>query len=197
MASLAAARKLFDKHLPWSRIVALAAVRRIGSHADGDELRQVAAVKTWDCALAFDPRRWTQKPNGDPFQIFAYPAVWGECIKAGTRGLAGNSKTAQGDHVQMLSIDVQEQFAHQPNQLAVDEAQHSQARHTLIASVLGDLPKRERHVIAEHYLGGMPFCEIAVSLHTSPASISRIHTDGLRLLREALGRRGVNAFRLA
>lgn len=183
MAPLAVARRLFDDHRDWALAVAGSAIRRIGGCVEADEVRQAAQVATWDRALAFDPARWKVQPAGDPFELFAYPTVYGACLMVGYRGPAGRATFRQSP----LPADL----ATSPNQGVVDRSIDSTRRGRVIAEILAELPKTERHVIAEHYLGGVTLSAVAASLHTSPANISRIHSRALSLLRVAVARRGL------
>lgn len=216
MASHAVAQKLFARHQQWALSVAGAALRRIGPQADGEEIRQVAQVATWERALAFNPRLWTVKPAGNPFQIYAYPSVYGACLMVGLRGSTGRAKTANGKWVGLVSTDSteapkglieggegkyysriglspSETPVSGPNQCSVDTAIDASTRRELIVAILHELPKRERYLIAEHYLGGVSLSAIAESLFTSPSSVSRIHANALNLLRVAVARRGMKA----
>ncbi len=134
-------------------------------------------------ALAFDPARWQVPPAGDPFELFAYPTVYGACLMVGYRGSAGRATFRQ--------TSIPADLATSPNQRAVEQSIDATRRSTVIAEILAELPKTERHIIAEHYLGGMRLSVIAESLHTSPANISRIHSRALSLLRVAVARRGL------
>jgi RNA polymerase sigma factor (sigma-70 family) len=214
MASLSAARAIFARHEQWALSIAGAALRRIGPLADAEELQQVAQVTTWERALVFDPKRWTVKPNGEPFQIFAYPTVYGACLMSGYRGQAGRARTSEGGFIQFTSIgrpgpkgrgslgrrlswNVPLAEDYEPtsrsNQIDVEEDIDGHHRRRLILAILEELPKRERYLVSEHYLGGVSLSAIAVSLHTSPASVSRIHASALGMLRNAAARRGVKA----
>lgn len=190
---LAAAQRLFERHRDWALSVAGAALRRIGPQADGEEIRQVAQVETWRKALAFDPKRFTVAPAGDPFQLYAYPAVYGACLMIGYRGAAGRARTRDGGFVEFSPIEAADRSAICGDQASVDSAIDRHQRHALIVEILHELPKRERHLIAEHYLAGVPLTAIAESLHTSPASVSRIHASALGMLRNAVARRGLRA----
>jgi RNA polymerase sigma factor (sigma-70 family) len=189
MATLAAARRLFERNRNWALAIAGSALRRLGARADGDEIRQVAQVKTWDCALAFDPRRWTVAPAGDPFQLYAYPTVYGSCLMAGYRGQAGRAKSATGEYIAFAPVEAAEGIASGGD--ALDERLGRAAQRKAIADLLVDLPPRERHLIAEHYLAGASLTSIAVSMHRSPATAAAVHARALRLLREAATRRGM------
>ncbi len=193
MAPLAVALDLFERKRDWALSVAGAALRRLGSRADGEEVRQVAQVTTWERALAFDPRRWAVAPKGDPFEIFAYPSVHGACLMAGYRGVSGRARTRVGEFVGFAPIEAAEEAPVGGGQLAVDDAIDGDQRRRLIASMLHELPKRERYLVAEHYLGGVQLAVIAESWHTSPASVSRIHASALGMLRTAAARHGVKA----
>jgi RNA polymerase sigma factor (sigma-70 family) len=193
MATLAAARLLFERQRPWALSVAGAALRRIGPKADGEELRQVAQVATWERALAFEPGRWTIRPIGDPFQLYAYPSVYGACLMAAYRGAAGRATTRDGDAVGFLPIEAADDAPTCGGQCLVDSAIDGHHRTQTILAILDELPKRERHLVAEHYLGGVSLSAIAESLHTSPASVSRIHASALGMLRNAVARRGMRA----
>lgn len=193
MASLVVARDLFERNQQWALSVAGAALRRLGSRADGEEIRQVAQVTTWERALAFDPRRWAVPPKGDPFQLFAYPSVHGACLMAGYRGVSGRARTRDGEFVGFCPIEAADENPISGGQTAVDDAIDGHQRTQLIASILHELPKRERHLVAEHYLGGVQLAVIAESWHTSPASVSRIHASALGMLRAAAARRGMRA----
>lgn len=192
MATLAVARVLFERHQQWAISIAGAALRRIGPQADAEELRQVAQVSTWERALAFDPSRWTIKPAGEPFQIFAYPTVYGACLMSGYRGAAGRARTRDGVFVGFAPID-DNSHAVAGGQLAVDDSIDAHHRKQLILAILDELPKRERFLVAEHYLSGVSLSAIAASWHTSPASVSRIHASALGMLRNAMARRGMKA----
>ena len=191
MACLSAARDLFARNRQWALSVAGAALRRIGPQADGEEIRQVAQVTTWERAIAFDPGRWTIAPSGDPFQLYAYPAVHGACLMAGYRGAAGRGRTRCGEFVGFSPIEAADDAPSAGGQADVDEAIDHHRRARLIAILLDELPKRERYLIAEHYLGGVQLSVIAESWHTSPASVSRIHASALAMLRTAAARRGM------
>lgn len=193
MACLSVARDLFERNRQWALSVAGAALRRIGPHADGEEIRQVAQVATWERALEFDPRRWIVAPSGDPFQLYAYPSVHGACLMAGYRGAAGRSRNRSGEFVGFAPIEAADDSPAVGEQVAVDEAIDGHQRARMIAAILDELPKRERFLVAEHYLGGVQLSAIAVSWHTSPASVSRIHASALAMLRTAAARRGIKA----
>lgn len=204
MATLAAARKLFEAHLPWSRRVADSALRRLGAATDPDEVRQVAQVETWERALVFDPSKWRRKPAGDPFEIFAYPAVYGACLAVGYRGGIGGRWRHDGQPIQILRLaqlsdDMpagaipQDGLATSPNQARIDQLLDAAHRSGVIAAVLEELPKTERWIVAEHYLGGVSLSAIAESLHRSRATVSSLHARSLHLLRLALDRRGIRS----
>jgi DNA-directed RNA polymerase specialized sigma24 family protein len=148
-------------------------------------------VTTWERALAFDPSRWTVRPQGNPFQLYAYPSVYGACLMSGYRGASGRAKTQGGAWIQISAISGTAEPPTKGGQDVVDTAIDDGKRTLLIVELLHELPKRERYVIAEHYLGGVPLASIAESLHTSRSSITRIHLAGLDLLRLAVARRGV------
>jgi RNA polymerase sigma factor (sigma-70 family) len=195
MATLQVARRLFSANLEWSRSIALLALRRIGSRqADGEELRQVAAVRTWECALAFEPRRWPKPPQGDPFQLYAYQPVLGACLDAGLRA-NGRKQTQDGAWPQFAGIEAAAALP-AVTALTGDDRLQSQSRRRVCLAVIADLVGEEREVITEHYLGGVSLTAIAERLGVSPASVSRIHARGLAQLREAMQRRGIQAVAL-
>lgn len=190
MMALATAQRLYEENREWAAKVANSVLRRVSSPAiERDELHQIAQVKTWDCAITYDPRRWTIAPAGDPFQLFAYPTVSGACMMAAYRP-TGRGKARGGASVQMEPIT---DHATPANQGDVDEALQSGARRELLLDIIHELPKIERHLITEHYLGGVRLVAVAESLHTSQANVSRIHARALGLLRESLSRRGMSS----
>jgi RNA polymerase sigma factor (sigma-70 family) len=193
VATLTAARQLFARHQQWALSVAGAALRRLGTAADGEEIRQVAQVTTRERALAFDPRRFTVKPAGNPFQIYAYPSVYGACLMSGYRGASGRAKTRNGEFIGFAPIEAAEDARTCGGQCAIDTAIDGHHRKQIVLAILDELPKRERYLVAEHYLGGVSLSAIAESLHTSPASVSRIHASALGMLRTAVARRGLKA----
>jgi len=194
MPSIAEAAKIFEANREWALSVAGSVLRRLGSRADGQEIRQVAQITTWERAKSFDPRRWRVKPIGDPFQIYAYPSVHGACLRAGFSGVAGRARTQDGGFVTFAPIEsAEETAAEHRGQTSIDLSIDAANRRRVIASLLADLPKRERHLIAEHYLGGASLSAVATSLHRSPATASTIHAQALNLLRQAAVRRGIKA----
>lgn len=193
MTNLDAANKLFERHRDWSLAVAGCAIRRIGPQADREEIQQVAQAATWERALAFDPARWTRKPRGDPFQLYAYPSVYGACLMTGYRGAAGRAKAPGGGYVAFIPLETAVETAAPGEQAAVEVSIDGACLRRLIALLIDELPKRERWLVAEHYLGGASLAAIAESLHTSPSSVSRIHAEALRLLRLAAERHGMKA----
>jgi RNA polymerase sigma factor (sigma-70 family) len=55
--------------------------------------------------------------------------------------------------------------------------------------VLGKLPKRQREAIAYHYLGGLPYSEVAEILGNSEAAARRAAADGIKKFRAVYTRR--------
>jgi RNA polymerase sigma factor FliA len=64
-----------------------------------------------------------------------------------------------------------------------------QTRH-LLRSIVDALPPAERRVIRLHYLQGMLFDQIAVSLQLSKGRVSQLHKQGLASLRSMMVARG-------
>jgi RNA polymerase sigma factor (sigma-70 family) len=189
MASVAVATKLFEIYSPWSNGVARTAVRRIGAKAEIGELQSIAAAKTWERLLAFQPHRWQRMPQGDPFEVFAWPTVYGACLQAGFRGLSGRAQSSAGEYFVLESIDEATSLAGQSAD--IDGAIDRHRKRELLADAIGLLPDQERRVLTEHYFGEISLSEIAAALYTSPSSVSRIHANGLRLMREMLRTRGL------
>jgi DNA-directed RNA polymerase specialized sigma24 family protein len=50
------------------------------------------------------------------------------------------------------------------------------------------LPDKQRQAIAYHYLGGLPFADIAGILGGTPAAARRAAADGIKTLRTRFGR---------
>ncbi|WP_308466077.1 RNA polymerase sigma factor [Rathayibacter soli] len=53
---------------------------------------------------------------------------------------------------------------------------------------VGELPMKQRHAVAYHYLGGLPYAEVASILGGSPDAARRAAADGVKALRASVGR---------
>ncbi len=51
------------------------------------------------------------------------------------------------------------------------------------------LPAKQRHAVAYHHLGGLPFAEVAALLGGTPAAARRASADGIAALRRSTPRR--------
>lgn len=56
-----------------------------------------------------------------------------------------------------------------------------------LAIALGDLPDKQRLSVAYHYLGGLPYAEIASILGGTPDAARRAAADGIATLRRSTG----------
>lgn len=50
---------------------------------------------------------------------------------------------------------------------------------------LKQLPERQRHALAYHYLGGLPYAEVGQVLGCTPAAARKAGSDGIKRLRAA------------
>jgi RNA polymerase sigma factor (sigma-70 family) len=53
-----------------------------------------------------------------------------------------------------------------------------------LAQSLAALPDKQRHAVAYHYLGGLPYQEVAAVIGGSPAAARRAAADGIATLRK-------------
>jgi RNA polymerase sigma factor (sigma-70 family) len=58
--------------------------------------------------------------------------------------------------------------------------------HSEVLDAVGQLPPKQRQVIAYHYLAGLPYKDIAALLGGTPEAARRAGADGVRKLRVAL-----------
>jgi RNA polymerase sigma factor (sigma-70 family) len=56
---------------------------------------------------------------------------------------------------------------------------------TDLAQMLGRLPDRQRLAVVYHYLGGLPYAEVAAVIGGSPEAARRAASDGIAKLRKA------------
>jgi RNA polymerase sigma factor (sigma-70 family) len=63
--------------------------------------------------------------------------------------------------------------------------QHADERDLDLADAVAKLPDRQRHAVAYHYLGGLPYAEIARVVGSSEAAARRAAADGIATLRRA------------
>lgn len=60
-------------------------------------------------------------------------------------------------------------------------------RQAELLEAVGQLPPKQRQAIAYHYLGGLPYKDIASLVGVSPDAARRAAADGIKALRTALG----------
>jgi len=61
------------------------------------------------------------------------------------------------------------------------------ARELDLWSAVGALPTKQRHAVAYHYLGGLPYAEVAAILGGTPDAARRAAADGVKTLRTSVG----------
>jgi RNA polymerase sigma factor (sigma-70 family) len=66
-------------------------------------------------------------------------------------------------------------------------AQFAEARDLDLASALTALPRRQREAVAYHYLGGLPYREVAAVTGGTEEAARRAAADGIARLRKAYG----------
>lgn len=77
-----------------------------------------------------------------------------------------------------------------PSVLGVpEEAVMAKADAAHVASAVADLPPRQRQAVTYHYLGGLPYREVADIIGGSTDAARRAAADGIRSLRETMGGR--------
>ncbi|MGV8978618.1 MAG: RNA polymerase sigma factor [Cellulomonas sp.] len=64
---------------------------------------------------------------------------------------------------------------------------HADARDLDLWSALAALPTKQRHVIAYHHLGGLPYAEVADLLGGTAVAARRAGADGIATLRRTYG----------
>ena len=60
---------------------------------------------------------------------------------------------------------------------------HADKPHAELTEAVAALPAKQRQAVAYHYLGGLPYAEIATLLDSSPAAARRAAADGIAALR--------------
>ncbi|WP_019137191.1 RNA polymerase sigma factor [Cellulomonas massiliensis] len=68
-----------------------------------------------------------------------------------------------------------------------DRAVHDEPRDLDLWQAVAALPHKQRHAVALHHLGGLPYDEVAALLGGSSAAARRAASDGVAALRVALG----------
>ena len=59
-----------------------------------------------------------------------------------------------------------------------------------LAQLLAQLPERQRFAVIYHYLGGLPYAEVAAVIGGSPEAARRAAADGIAKLRTSQGHNG-------
>lgn len=68
-----------------------------------------------------------------------------------------------------------------------EQASHDHLPDHALWAAVADLPTRQRMAIAYHYLGGLPFAQVAAIVGGNPAAARRAAADGMKKLRERYG----------
>jgi len=66
----------------------------------------------------------------------------------------------------------------------------TQGRDLDLWAALADLPHKQRHAVALHHLGGLPYDEVAAVLGGTPTAARRAGADGVARLRRTYGTEG-------
>lgn len=202
-------RRLVEHYLPWVRILAAGAYARqfMPSLAFMD-FYQSGVAGLLEAVDRFDPGR------GVDFKTFATRRIHGEMANAITQATEVDRQyRVRQRYLQSPAVipDGERPFAQLMSRsisLAVgymlegsgmylatgegDEARtppavclQQQWRALLLAAV-GQLTPQQQRVIRLHYLGGMPFADIAVALDLSAGRVTQLHRQGLAVLRQRL-----------
>lgn len=67
-----------------------------------------------------------------------------------------------------------------------DRAVHDRPRDLDLWRAVAALPHKQRHAVALHHLGGLPYDDVAALIGGSPAAARRAASDGIAALRAAL-----------
>ena len=86
------------------------------------------------------------------------------------------------------SIDLVRSRGRQPIPIAdlpdrIDDIGQTSGEHHDIWILVGELPPKQRQAIAYHYLGGLPFREVAEVLGGTPEAARKAASDGVKALR--------------
>ncbi|HBJ72931.1 MAG TPA: RNA polymerase subunit sigma-24, partial [Actinobacteria bacterium] len=86
------------------------------------------------------------------------------------------------------SIDLVRNRGRQPIPIAdlpdrIDDLGQSSGERHDIWILVGELPPKQRQAIAYHYLGGLPFREVAAILGGTPEAARKAASDGVKALR--------------
>ncbi len=60
---------------------------------------------------------------------------------------------------------------------------HADEPHADLTAAVAALPTKQRQAVAYHYLGGLPYTEVAVLVDSSPVAARRAAADGIATLR--------------
>lgn len=202
-------RQLVEHYLPWVRILAAAAFARqfMPSLAFMD-FYQSGVAGLLEAVDRFDPGR------GVDFKTFATSRIRGEMTNAVTqatetdrqyrvrqRYLQSHAAMADRDapfaRLMSRSIGLAIGCMLEGSGMYLASEVDDEARappviclqwqwRTLLLAAIGQLTLQQQRVIRLHYLGGMPFADIAVVLDLSAGRVAQLHRQALALLRQHL-----------
>jgi RNA polymerase sigma factor for flagellar operon FliA len=182
--------RLVDIHLPLVRRVASRLVQRARPYLEADDLVAIGVEAVLRAAERFDADR------GVSFATYVYLRVRGAMMegigavgplsRGAVRKRSGRPEP-QG-RLSMLRFDERHGYG------GTRRAVHEQVLFRIEASrvaphlarALEALDERDRSIIERHYFGGDTLCEIGTAMGHSRSWASRVHTDALARLRDAL-----------
>jgi RNA polymerase sigma factor for flagellar operon FliA len=182
--------RLVDIHLPLVRRVASRMVQRARPYLEPDDLIAIGVEAVLRAADRYDPDR------GVSFSTFAYLRVRGAMMEGIgavgplSRGAVRKRRGRPEPQGRLSVLRFDERHSYGGSRRAVHEQVlfRIQAARVAphLARALDSLDERDRNIIERHYFGGDSLCEIGSAMGHSRSWASRIHTDAIGRLRDAL-----------
>ncbi|MBC7644867.1 MAG: sigma-70 family RNA polymerase sigma factor [Thermoleophilia bacterium] len=185
--------KLVEEHLELVDKIVRGMLRRLPSHIDKSDLVQQGRMGLMEAARRYDPTSAasfktfaTYRIRGeiiDGMRAFsqnrpAESGSWNESVEA--IGEGGGSDDGIGSFISSVqALGMAFNLATSTTENPLEESLEKQALWTAVSR----LPERERHVCELLYKMDMTMQDIADVMHTSKASVSRLHKRALERLR--------------
>jgi len=166
-ARLKARDTLIEQHLAWAHAIARKVARRLPTWFTVEDLVGPAEIGLIQAAERYNPEK------NDNFRAYAQRRVYGQCI--------ASIRRREYSERALLSIDtVRERSSAAPGPEST--AQAAIANSTMWKRV-AELPAANARVLRSHYFAEMTLSEIAGHMNVSVSWVSRLHRQGLEMLR--------------